>query len=87
MPPSLSPSGFVSTREAAKGSGYSADYLSRLARAGHVRGELVGRAWFVDRASLAAYFAEQKQKKQERLEELSRSRVVEYQARQERLLR
>src|SRR3989344_4345322 len=82
MPPSSSHQEFISTKEAAKLSGYSADYLARLARAGEVRGMQSGRAWLVDPASVTEYLRVQEDYKRERLEALAHSRVIEYQTHQ-----
>lgn len=39
----------------AKRFGYTADYLGQLSRSGKVRAQLVGRSWYVDSTSVAAY--------------------------------
>ena len=43
---------FITTREANKISGYSADYLGRLVRSGDIFGRKVGRVWGIGQQSL-----------------------------------
>jgi hypothetical protein len=68
----------ISTKDASALSGYNADYLSRLCRAGKIRGEQVGRAWLVERASLESFMAAQVVRKIELSENLAREREEEY---------
>ena len=48
---------YISTRRAAREHGYHSDYMGQLIRGGKVAGQKVGRAWYIDEASLAAYLA------------------------------
>ncbi|HEY4501676.1 MAG TPA: hypothetical protein VJJ20_01240 [Candidatus Paceibacterota bacterium] len=47
---------YISTRRAAREHGYHSDYMGQLIRGGKVAGQKVGRAWYIDEVSLAAYF-------------------------------
>lgn len=47
---------YISTRRAAREHGYHSDYMGQLIRSGKVAGQKVGRAWYIDEQSLAAYF-------------------------------
>src|SRR3989344_8941318 len=44
----LSGTRFVSARRASQITGYAADYLGQLCRAGRLHGKLVGRNWYID---------------------------------------
>ncbi len=68
----------ISTKDASALSGYNADYLSRLCRAGKIRGEQVGRAWLIERSSLEEFMATQVMRKIELSENLAREREEEY---------
>lgn len=46
---------WVSVSEAARMSGYDADYIRKLIRAGKVKARKVITVWQVDRASLSTY--------------------------------
>jgi len=46
---------YLSSRRAAREHKYHTDYIGQLIRAGKVAGKKVGRAWYVDAASLSAY--------------------------------
>jgi outer membrane biosynthesis protein TonB len=46
---------YISTRRAAREHGYHSDYMGQLIRGKKVAGEKVGRAWYIDEESLAAY--------------------------------
>ena len=46
---------FISSRRAAKDNGYTTDYIGQLIRAGKVRGQKVGRAWYVEADSFSSY--------------------------------
>jgi hypothetical protein len=54
----------VRSRDAARECGVSFDYVSRLAPAGLVAGQLHNGLWFVDCASLKEFLAEQDRQKQ-----------------------
>lgn len=45
----------ISARRAAKENGYASDYIGQLIRAGKLRGQKVGRAWYVDDDSLRSF--------------------------------
>lgn len=47
---------YISSRRAAKEHKYHSDYIGQLIRAKKVAGTKVGRAWYVEIESLAAYF-------------------------------
>ncbi|KKW35718.1 MAG: hypothetical protein UY83_C0003G0002 [Candidatus Adlerbacteria bacterium GW2011_GWA1_54_10] len=46
---------FISSRRAAKDNGYTQDYIGQLIRSGKIKGQKVGRAWYVDAISLAVH--------------------------------
>jgi Fic family protein len=48
-------SGYMSLREAAKGSPYSQEYLSLLARRGKIGASKIGRNWFIKKEALERY--------------------------------
>lgn len=50
---------YVSSARAAKEHGYHSDYIGQLIRGGKVRGQKVGRAWYVDAESLAVYLGKE----------------------------
>lgn len=50
----------ISAKAAARAHGYTMDYIGQLIRGGKLSGSKVGRAWYVDVDSLAAYTGEQK---------------------------
>jgi len=51
---------YISSRRAAKEHGYHSDYIGQLIRGGKVVGQKVGRSWYVEEASLIAYFSAEK---------------------------
>ena len=53
---------FISSRRAAKDNKYHVDYIGQLIRGGKVAGQKVGRAWYVEADSLAAYFDKEESK-------------------------
>src|SRR3989344_5694794 len=61
----LSSKKLISTKEASELSGYSPDYLARLARSGEVGGTRVGRTWLVERKSLARFMKKNGRSKRE----------------------
>lgn len=71
---------FIGTKEAAKITGYSPDYVARLLRAGDIRGVREGKAWRIDRASLDAYLERKQRRGVRRAMELSHERRETYQA-------
>lgn len=50
---------YISSRRAGKQYHYHSDYIGQLVRGGKVVGTKVGRAWYVDEASLAAYLGKE----------------------------
>lgn len=50
---------YISSRRAGKQYHYHSDYIGQLVRGGKVAGTKVGRAWYVDEASLAAYLGKE----------------------------
>ena len=50
---------YISSRRAAKEHKYHVDYIGQLIRAHKVSGTKVGRAWYVDEASLNEYFGKE----------------------------
>lgn len=46
---------YISSRRAAKENKYHADYIGQLVRSGKILGTKIGRAWYVETNSLAAY--------------------------------
>lgn len=53
-------SGFISLAEAAKGTSYSQEYLSLLARKGRIEALKLGRNWFIKREALDRYIKSKK---------------------------
>lgn len=72
------PKHFISSIEAANEFKKTNDYISLLCRRGKVRGVFAEHQWYVDPSALVAYFAEQKDKKQQRHKELSQQLTEEY---------
>ena len=50
---------FISSKRAAKENRYHVDYIGQLIRGGKIVGTKVGRAWYVDENSLAAYLGKE----------------------------
>src|SRR6185437_1786021 len=71
----------ISTKAASELSGYSPDYLSRLARSGKIRGTQVGRTWVVQKESLLEFMGTQGKRKEELARALARTRANEYRER------
>ncbi len=74
----LPPTDFITTKEASKRTGYSLDYIARLARSGEVAGQIVGRAWYVDPSSLATFLQAQEERNNARARDLAETRAREY---------
>ena len=49
---------WLNTSEGAELTGFSVDYVRRLARAGRIEARKVGRDWLIERASLLAFKAQ-----------------------------
>jgi hypothetical protein len=69
----------LSTKDAAKLSGYNPDYLARLCRDGKIIGTQVGRTWLVSQQSLEDFVKSQDLHKQKLHGKLSEIRGQEYQ--------
>lgn len=50
---------FIASRRVAREHGYTSDYIGQLIRKGSLVGQKVGRAWYVEAASLAAFLGEE----------------------------
>ncbi|MBI4065909.1 hypothetical protein HY412_01820, partial [Candidatus Kaiserbacteria bacterium] len=70
----------ISTKDASKLSGYTSDYLSRLARSGKIVGKRIGHSWFVDQESLSSFLSNQSGRKVDYARSLARAREDEYRA-------
>lgn len=55
---------YISSRRAAKDNGYTQDYVGQLIRSGKVKGQKVGRAWYVDVQSFEEYLQSESQQSQ-----------------------
>ena len=76
---------YISSKRASELTGYAKDYIGQLARAGKINGTRMGRAWYVEEASLLAHAssdqqsvssAEQERKEEEKEKEEKREEVV-----------
>ena len=56
----LNPAEWITTKEAAKLTGYSSVTLRQFAREGRIKGRKWGRDWFLEKASVLAYAKEMK---------------------------
>ncbi|MEK7060555.1 MAG: helix-turn-helix domain-containing protein, partial [Patescibacteria group bacterium] len=70
----------IPTKEAAELSGYTSDYLSRLARSGKISACRVGHTWLVDVESLTHFLNKQGDRKIDYARALARAREEEYRA-------
>jgi hypothetical protein len=68
----------ISTKDAGELSGYSSDYLARLARSGKIDGKRIGHSWFIDKDSLASFLDQQGNRKIDYARALARAREAEY---------
>jgi hypothetical protein len=50
---------YISSRRVARENGYHTDYIGQLIRGGKVKGQKVGRAWYVDAESFAIYLGKE----------------------------
>jgi hypothetical protein len=73
---------YIASRDAARDSGYSVDYISKLCRAKKINARLIGKIWFVEKDSLQFFLSHQDRQKTENQKRLSRERRVDYRARQ-----
>ena len=72
----------ITTKDARELSGYSADYIARVARSRKVIGKKVGHSWFIDKKSLVRFIDLQKSHKVEYAHTLAKAREAEYRAHQ-----
>ncbi|NNM84044.1 helix-turn-helix domain-containing protein, partial [Candidatus Parcubacteria bacterium] len=70
----------ISTKEAAELSGYTSDYIARLARSGKMSARRIGHTWFVDKESLEHFLGKQEDRKIDYARALARAREAEYRA-------
>ncbi|MFM2374244.1 MAG: hypothetical protein RLZZ234_239 [Candidatus Parcubacteria bacterium] len=68
---------FLSSKEASARSGYTSDYISRLAREGKIGAKRVGITWFIDAASLEVFLVESERAREARKEALRIERTNE----------
>src|SRR3989344_1347491 len=68
----------ISSKEAARRGGFTNDYISKLCRDGRLRGDKIGNAWYVDEGSLNKFVETQKHLNQNRNDNLSQKRKIEY---------
>jgi hypothetical protein len=68
---------FLSSKEAGTRSGYTSDYISRLAREGKVVAKRVGISWFVELSSLEVFLADAERAREARKEALRLERSRE----------
>ena len=61
---------YISSRRAGEEHRYHADYIGQLIRSGKVAGTKVGRAWYVEAASLAEYLGKETPKSEEKTEKI-----------------
>jgi hypothetical protein len=69
----------LSTKKASELSGYTSDYIARLARSGKISAQRVGHTWFVDLDSLQQFLEQQESRKIEYARALAQARQIEYQ--------
>src|SRR3989344_201054 len=70
----------IPTKEAAELSGYTSDYLARLARSGKISARRVGHTWMVDSEPLTHFLDQQGDRKVDSARALARAREKEYRA-------
>ena len=68
----------ITTKDAGDLSGYTPDYLARLARSGKIAGKRIGHSWFIDSSSFARVLDQQENHKINYARALARSREAEY---------
>src|SRR3989338_3130684 len=74
----LNDKNLITTKRASEISGYTPDYLARLARSGKIAGKRIGHSWLIDRESLTRFLNEQGDRKIDRARALARAREEEY---------
>jgi excisionase family DNA binding protein len=70
----------VTAAEAARESGLTRDYLSKLAKARKIPGHRLGNIWLLDHKAVRSFVQKMKVSRAQRRAELSRMRVKEYRA-------
>lgn len=68
---------YISSRRAGQEHRYHADYIGQLIRSGKVVGTKVGRAWYVEAASLAEYLGKETPKTEGKVERVVEGVVIE----------
>jgi excisionase family DNA binding protein len=68
----------VTAAEAARESGLTRDYLSKLAKAGKIPGCRLGNIWLLDCQAVRSFMNENKRSRAQRRAKLSQMRVSEY---------
>ncbi|MGD0328642.1 MAG: immunoglobulin-like domain-containing protein [Minisyncoccia bacterium] len=68
----------ITTKYAGELSGYTPDYLARLARSGKIAGKRIGHSWLIDSESLTHFLDQQGDRKADYARALARAREVEY---------
>src|ERR1700691_4157065 len=68
----------ITAKDAGKLSGYTSDYLARLARSGKISGKVIGHSWFIKRESLIRFLDQQGNRKTDYKRKLARTRRIEY---------
>lgn len=86
MTDSISPHTMLPAKDAGHLVGYTADYVSKLAREGKIAGKKIGKMWFVEEASLRKFSRGITLVEKQRLDALRKSRVTEYKNGHERQL-
>ncbi|MDO8231970.1 MAG: helix-turn-helix domain-containing protein, partial [bacterium] len=69
---------FITTKNAEDISGYTSDYLARLARLGKISAKRIGHSWFIEKESLAQFMEQQENRKVDHIRTLTREREEEY---------
>ena len=67
----------ITTKDAGELSGYTSDYLARLARSGKIVGTRIGHSWLIDKESLTHFLDQQGNRKIVRARTLARAREAE----------
>ena len=69
---------YLSSKYAGKITGYTNDYIARLCRQGKMKGQVVGKTWYVEKDSLADFSIKNSKRKTKNRELLSKERKNEY---------
>lgn len=67
----------ITTKDAGELSGYTSDYLARLARSGKIAGRRIGHSWLIDSESLKHFVEEQGDRRVDYTRALARAREEE----------